>query len=27
MSFEVSVAGNAGEERIFLKEFFTGTQV
>ena len=26
MSFEVSVAGNAGEERIVLKEFFTGTQ-
>src|SRR3954470_19950289 len=26
MSFEVSVAGNAGEERIMLKEFFTGTQ-
>jgi aldose 1-epimerase len=26
MSFEVSVAGNAGEERIMLKELFTGTQ-
>lgn len=26
MSFEVSVAGNEGEERIVLKEFFTGTQ-
>src|SRR6478735_8815726 len=26
MSFEVSVTGNTGEERIVLKEFFTGTQ-
>jgi len=26
MAFEVSVAGNTGEERIVLKEFFTGTQ-
>src|SRR5690242_14672606 len=26
MSFEVSVTGNAGEERIVLKDLFTGTQ-
>jgi aldose 1-epimerase len=26
MSFEVSVAGNTGEERIILKDFFTNTQ-